>query len=67
MIKHTKITYFFERTDKKRIKKLLKAKKIKQNDIANLLGLSVANFSLILNGKRAITPELLEKLEKELN
>lgn len=42
----------------------LNAKEMKQIDLANKLGLSKSQMSLILNGKRSITVPLAIKLEQ---
>lgn len=48
------------------LKKELKARGIKQKDLAQAMGIPASNLSELINGKRNITPALAMKLEQTL-
>jgi addiction module HigA family antidote len=49
------------------IKEELEARKMKQKDLAEAMGISVTMFSDLINGRRNVTAELALKLEKNLD
>ena len=56
--------YYFEEEDKGLFTDFLLENHTKMNDFATLCGITLAYLSLVINGKRAITPSLMKKFEE---
>lgn len=57
--------YFFNNEDKKRLKVFLAQKDMSYQDFADKIGISKPLLSAIVNGKRALTPNVAKKFEKK--
>lgn len=59
-----KIYYYFEEKEKGLFTDFLWESRNSMGDFAEMCGISIAYLSLIVNGKRAISEELLKEFEK---
>lgn len=56
--------YFFNNEDKKRLKVFLAQKDMSYQDFADKIGISKPLLSAIVNGKRALTPNVANKFQE---
>ena len=56
--------YFFNSEDKKRLKVFLAQKDMSYQEFANKIGISKPLLSAIVNGKRALTPNVANKFQE---
>lgn len=57
--------YFFNNEDKKKLKVFLAQKDMSYQDFASKIGISKPLLSAIVNGKRALTPNVAKKFVKK--
>ena len=62
--KHCKVDFYFDKEDKKIIKKKLIDKNLTMLKLADKLGISYSYFSKIVAGSRKISPQIYRKMIK---
>ena len=60
MIKKVKVSYYFEKQDRKEFKKWLVDNDLTQQDFAKICGVSVSFINSLIHGKRPITQHTIK-------